>query len=225
MILHELVCGKRPQLYTEQRTPKKLSSVHPKWDRILQRCVDPDPLKRYQRVEELAKALSPPDTRLWFMATAAAGLLAIASGLITYETATAPQESVRLAVLPFTSANSQTFLSEVLSKDIANQVAQLKGSNSTELTVIPLNRAIRSNVDTIQEARTVLEATHVLHGSFKDENGKLLLHAYLTDTRSQINTKEWRASMRKEKLAIFRWLWRGWSRGPFGSLPYRPKQR
>ena len=89
-------------------------------------------------------------------------------------------------------------------------MAQLKGSDSTELTVIPLNRAIRSNVDTIQEARTVLEATHVLHGSLKDENGKLLLHAYLTDTRSQINTKEWRLSMRKEKLDIFRLLWRGW---------------
>ncbi|HYI92292.1 MAG TPA: tetratricopeptide repeat protein [Bryobacteraceae bacterium] len=193
VILHELITGKRPQLYTEQRAPKKLGSVHPKWDRILQRCVDPDPLKRYQRVEDLSKALAPFDTRLWLMASAAAGLLAIASGLITYETATAPQESVRLAVLPFTSVNSQTFLSEVLSKDIANQVAQLRGNDRTDLTVIPLQRAIRSNVDTIQEAKTVLEATHVLHGSFKDENGKLRLHAYITDARTQINTKEWKA--------------------------------
>jgi eukaryotic-like serine/threonine-protein kinase len=193
VILYELIAGKRPELYTEDHLPVKPSPVHPKWDRILQRCLDPNPAKRHACVDDLLKALQPPNTRRWFLASAAAGALALVSGLVTYQTATAPPETIRLAVLPFTSIRENPFLAEVLSRDIDSEVARVKGNGRTQMTVVPLNRAMSGNVETVEKAGSVLGATHVLHGTLKDEKGKLILQAFLTDTRTGVSTKEWKA--------------------------------
>jgi tetratricopeptide (TPR) repeat protein len=48
-------------------------------------------------------------------------------------------------------------------------------------------------VHTAEKARTAFAATHVLHGSLERENGKVVLHALLTDVRSGGNAKDWKA--------------------------------
>jgi len=49
-------------------------------------------------------------------------------------------------------------------------------------------------VDTIEKARAMLGATHVLHGTLTGENEKLVVHGFLTDTRNRVNVREWTAA-------------------------------
>ena len=91
------------------------------------------------------REIAPPSRR-WFLASAAAAVLAVISGVATYKTTTAPSESVRLAMLPFESG------SETLSREIASQLVSVKGSQKTRLTVIPFSQVLRNHVDTPEKA-------------------------------------------------------------------------
>ncbi len=66
----------------------------------MQKCLDADPAKRFRDAGEVAAALEPSRALRWWLAAAAAVLLAAVSGLVTFERATAPQESMQLALLP-----------------------------------------------------------------------------------------------------------------------------
>src|SRR5205823_4456830 len=47
--------------------------------------------------------------------------------------------------------------------------------------------------DTPEKARDVLGATHVLRATLAKENEKFILHAFLTNTQSLVDMKEWKA--------------------------------
>ena len=115
------------------------------------------------------------------MASAAAALLAVISGVVSYRTATAPEETVRLAMAPFASAP------EDLTRGIAERLGRLKGSPRTKLSFV------HKRAGAIEKARALLGATHVLHGSIENKDGRLLVRAFITDTRSQTPTMEWKA--------------------------------
>ncbi len=106
-------------------------------------------------------------------------------------------ETVRLALLPFETGPETTQISEGLLRDTAAQLAHLKGSPHTKFTFVPLNDVLRNRVDTTEKAGGSLGATHALHGTIENKNGKIVLHAYLTDARSRnakgINVKDWQA--------------------------------
>ncbi|HEX4593890.1 MAG TPA: tetratricopeptide repeat protein [Bryobacteraceae bacterium] len=181
VILYELASGERPhpaETPWEERLTRKLPSAHPKWDRVLARCLDADPARRFRSADEVAEALAPRSRR-WFLTAAAAVVLAVTTGTLTYQRAKAPQESVRLAILPFESDGAGAALSEGLFRDAAGQLAHLKGSARTRLTVIAPNKT--------------QGATHALRASLKKVNDKVIVQAYLTDARSQINANEWKA--------------------------------
>ncbi|HTM49831.1 MAG TPA: protein kinase [Bryobacteraceae bacterium] len=196
VILFELISGRTP----ERPAPGegewlswKPPAAHPKWDGVIRRCLDPDPARRFRDADEVALALAPPPRRRWVLGAAAAALLAVVSGLVTYEKAAAPRESVRLAVLPFASVPETAALAQRLSSDTSDQLARLRSSGRTKLTVIPLARAAREKVDKPEKARTVLDATHVLHGTLTKEKQKVILHAYVTATGSMVNATDWSA--------------------------------
>jgi serine/threonine protein kinase/cytochrome c-type biogenesis protein CcmH/NrfG len=200
VILYELACGRRPhrdepgaELTWEERLSRRPPAANTKWDRILARCLDPDPSQRYPDVEKVAQALAPPRSQRWLLGAIAAAIVAVVSGVVSYQRATAPAESVRLAMLPLTSDPGNARLADDLSRSTAGQLAQLKGSAHTKLTVIPFPNAVRGHVDTPEKARTLLAATHVLHASLEKENQKTILHAYLTNAQSLVNVKEWKA--------------------------------
>jgi tetratricopeptide (TPR) repeat protein len=112
-------------------------------------------------------------------------LVATITGVVTYQRATAPKEVVRLAMLPIDSASADTAtLAGDLSRDVASQLRRLKGGSIARLAV----------VDASQNANAAPQATHKLHATLTKENGKLLLHAVLTDARSGVNVKDWTAA-------------------------------
>jgi tetratricopeptide (TPR) repeat protein len=197
VILFELASGRKPygeEVSQEERLTRKPPLVHTKWDRILARCLDSDPARRFHDADEVAQALAPSSSRRWILAGAAAAVLVVATGVITYQGAARPTESWRLAMLPVEAGAGTRDLADRLSRDAAGELARLKGGNIARLAVIPLDAVQRQKVDTAEKAGAALGATHVLHATLsKKDDGKLLLRAVLTDLRTRVNGKEWTA--------------------------------
>jgi tetratricopeptide (TPR) repeat protein len=171
-----------------------------KWDRILVRCLAPDPAQRYQAGDEVAKAFAPSHSRRWFLTAAAAALLAIVSVLVTLQRARAPRQTVRLAMLPFESSQDIGGLASRLSQDTAAQLAHLKSSSQTRLAVIPLSAILTQKFDTVEKSSAMLGATHALHGMIEKQNEDIILHVYLTDARTGANTKDWKMRYKESEL-------------------------
>ena len=186
VMLYELASGRRPfgpEVTWEQRLTLQPPRVHSKWNRILTRCLNPDPAGRFRSAEQVAQAIVPPHTRTWILgAAAAAAVLSIATGAVTYERATAPKELVRLAMLPIGSSGDTAELAANMSRDTAKQMARLRGGSAARLVFIAP-----------AEARSTAGATHLLNASLAKENGKLWLRAALIDARSGVHTKDWTA--------------------------------
>ena len=147
------------------------------WNGVVHRCLDPDPARRFYSVDEISHALTP-HTRRWFIAIAAAALLATASGILTYGVATGPSEHVRVAVLPFESGSDARVLAARLSDATSEELRHLKGSSQTDISVIREKRG----------------ATHVLYAVVQKEAAGLVIQASLRDARSLANTNEWKAT-------------------------------
>jgi tetratricopeptide (TPR) repeat protein/TolB-like protein len=197
VILYELAAGHLPyprEIQWQDRLKHKPPAVGHGWDSILQKCLDPDPAKRFLDAGEVATALEPSRALRWWLAAAAAVVLAVISGLFSYQRATAPQESVSLALLPFEAGPDAFALAGVVSRDAAAELADLKGGKRARLTVIPLADVTRRHVDSAVKARAALGATHVVNGTITREDGRVVLHAFLTDTRTQANSGDWKAA-------------------------------
>jgi tetratricopeptide (TPR) repeat protein len=158
-----------------------------RWSRVSARCTHPDPARRFHSAEEVANAIDPRSRR-WFVAAAAAAVLAVASGVVSYRTATAPKETVRLAMLPFEGAP------EGLSRDIADRLSGLKGSPQTKFIFV------QKRVATMEEAHARLGATHLLQGEVEQKDGRVFVHASLFDARSQTRVKEWKTDYDPREL-------------------------
>jgi TolB-like protein len=200
VILFELVSGRRAHNEGEaweERLTWRPPAVHPKWDRIVSRCVDPDPARRFDSADEIALAFAPSRSLEWFLGAAAAVLLAIASGVVTYERVTAPKETVRLALLQFAADKGSAQFAENLFRDTAVQLSRLKGNRDTRFKFVPVKNAGRK-ADTTGKELAALGATEVLHGTLESENGKVVLQAYLTDAHS--NKKEWKAEYQPREM-------------------------
>ncbi len=183
VILFEMLAAGKPHPEGEsweRRLTGKPPAVHPKWDRILARCLDPDPARRFHDAEEIARAFAPSRARRRFLAVAAVAILVVASGVAAYERASAPKESARLALMPFGSDRETAQLADGLFRDTAAQLSRLKGSARTGFTFVTGKNAND-------------RATHVLHGTLGVAKDRIVLAAYLTDTRSGVNAKEWKA--------------------------------
>lgn len=196
VILHELASGVRPQAHKGELLKRKLPAVHSKWDRIIQRCLDPDASRRFPGADEVAQALAPRRSRRWLAAAVLSIVAVVATYVVTNRVATAPQESVRLAFVPLESRGDTASLAEGLSRDTVNQLARLKGSTRTKFTLIQPGAALRRKADKGEKDKAILAlgATHVLHGTLEKENENFIVHAYLTDARTLVNTREWRAA-------------------------------
>ncbi|MEP7362896.1 MAG: protein kinase [Acidobacteriota bacterium] len=176
-MLRELVHGKGGQAGAAPRS---------KWDEVIGRCVETDPAGRYATADEVATALAPR-TRRWLLSAAAAALLAVISGVAAYRVATTPPETVRLAVLPFEFAT-----------ETSKELGSVTGNAHTSFSLIPVSEARKVHAGDADKARILLGATHVLHVTTARQKDKVVLHAFVTDTRAQVNTREWTSSYAPE---------------------------
>jgi len=185
---------------SQDRGKRKPPAVQHEWNWLLQRCLDPDPAKRFQDAVEVAATLEPARSRRWWIGAVAAVVLAAAVWAVTYQRATAPKESLRLAMLPFRSSPDTADLAAGLSRDTAARLARLRGNSRAKAVFIRESDVAGKNVDTIAKARSVLSATHVLQTTIEKENGDDILRAYLTDVRSGENKKVFELHYKPEQL-------------------------
>jgi tetratricopeptide (TPR) repeat protein len=213
VILCELVAGRRPgQIAAEMestlslpeagaklgagfgaQTITRLPPLSGKWNRILTRCLNPDPARRFRDAGELSLALAPSRVKRRIVLAIGAVVLAIATGLVTYRRATAPRQTVRLAVLPPIADASSAAVADSLYQGTSSQLARLKGNARMALTVLPVSRILGSHARSAEEARSELSATHVFRITLESEGGQLEVHAFITDTRSKGDVSEWQA--------------------------------
>ena len=196
VILYELAASHLPypqEIPWQDRLKHKPPAVRRGWDSIVRKCLDADPAQRFADAGEVAKALEPSRALRWWLAAAAAVVLAAVSGLVTFQRATAPQESVNLALLPLEAGPDASALADGVSRDAALELAHLKGGKRARLSVISLADVTRRHVDSAAKARAALGATHVVSGTITHKDGRVVLHAFVTDTRTQANAGDWKA--------------------------------
>ena len=185
VILYELAANHRPyapDITRQGRLEHKPAPLNGEWDSTVQKCLDPDPAKRFSDAAEVAVALKPSHALRWWLVAAAAVVLAAVSGLITFERATAPKESISLAMLPLEARPDAAALADLVTRDAASELAHIKGGTRARLKVIPLADVTGRHA-----------ATHVLRGNIARENGRVSLRVFLTDSRTQVNVGDWKA--------------------------------
>src|SRR6185295_11419688 len=101
--------------------------------------------------------------------------------------ATAPKETIRLAILPVVSSPQDAPVAQSLLQDAAVQIAGLRSSPQTKLTVIPLIKTLRGHVDSSEKARSQLSATHILQATLTKENEDTRLRVVLADAQTNMN--------------------------------------
>jgi len=201
VILHEVASGRVPfdkAVPMEERAVRRPAPLKHPWGRMIARCLEPDPARRCADASEVAAALVPFPVFRWSAIAAAVAIAAIA-GAIGYRTVGVSQEVVRLAVLPFATDADSKSLSNGLLQDTTNRLRRVR-DKSRKLTVIPLLDAVRNKVDAPEKAAAVLGATHVLTGTLRRDNGRVTIHALLTDARSRLPLKEWDAEYQPKEL-------------------------
>lgn len=147
---------------------QKPPSVNAYWDRILGRCLDPEPNRRYKTTDQLAAALQPGHARRNALLAVAAGLAISLTGVITYKIATAPAETVKLALVAEGGAAIG---------DADTQIGRLTGTKKTGFVLLNAGEAEK--------------ATHLLRVSTTKQGSQTAVHAVLSDAQSQSAVKTW----------------------------------
>jgi tetratricopeptide (TPR) repeat protein len=202
VILYELASGKRPfpsGTSWHDRLNQAPPPVHSQWTRILARSLDPNPSRRFHNADQMAQALMPPSRR-WFLAAAAAVVLAVATGVVTYQRARAPVETVRLAILPFETDGAPPSLGAGLLQGTGDLLSHVKRGRA-KLTLIPVRDALSNNVKRPEDAAAKLGATHSLSGLFQQRDGRILVHAHLSDARTRLELADWSAAYTRNDLS------------------------
>ena len=181
VMLHELATGRKPN----DNGPQALLDSH--WRSTVQKCLAQDPAHRYASGAEVAQAFAPSKTRPWFLAAAAALVIAALTGVATYQRATAPKEVYRVGVLPF-EVSGDAPLTKEHAETTAN-LAKLSGGARARYSSIALKPA---DAQLTPEALAQREFTHVLRATFTKEKDQIVVHAFLTDTRNGVNIKDWK---------------------------------
>jgi serine/threonine-protein kinase len=195
VLLHELAAGRKPfarDASLEERMTRKTPALRHPWGRVIARCLDPDPAKRYRSAAEVEQALARAHSRRWGVAAAAAIGVALVSGGVVYQPATAPAERVRLAVLPFRAAAGMEAVAAGAFRETSAQVARLRGDARVAVAVVPSARVLAEKVEAAESARGALGATHALEVSLANRGGKVVVRANLSGAGPQV-AKEWTA--------------------------------
>jgi serine/threonine-protein kinase len=233
VLLHEMVAGARP--FTGQTVPELLSSVLTEPPAtlpstvptglcaVIERCLEKDPARRYQRAGEVLAALeaiaagtvAPWVTWSYHLRrrpflTSAAALAAAVVVLVTFNVGGArdrlagipPDEApIKLAVLPFrnlTGDPGQEYFSDGLTEEMITQLGRLH----PQLSVIARTSSMRYKEGDVSIAQIGRElgVDYVLEGSARREGSRVRISATLIRAHDQ--TQRWSDSFERELSSI-----------------------
>jgi len=105
---------------------------------------------------------------------------------------------VRLAVLPFEADGEVRSLASGVLQDVSDRLA----SSGGKLLVIPLTDTERENVRTLEQAKSVFNATHVLQGKIQNNGSTLAVSGAVLDVESRTVVKMFGAEYQSSELAL-----------------------
>jgi eukaryotic-like serine/threonine-protein kinase len=92
---------------------------------------------------------------------------------------------VRLAVLPVVATEDATQVMSGVLQDVSGRVSKMRSDQRTVVVLSP-QEAIANHVATIEQARTILHATHALRTTVSREGAELVMHASVIDLETQV---------------------------------------
>ena len=171
--------------------------LDPRWDRVTMRCLTVAPADRTQDASEVLAALQREPIRKTPFVVAALVLLILSA--VMYLVRPLRQwaveliwpPSVRLAVLPLEKQSDPAVAAIAAGalQEAADRVQQLPSGRRT-VAVIPPSRAASMHVETAQQAKEVLHATHALKVTVHHEGGEFSTQATVIDLNSELPIEE-----------------------------------
>ncbi len=138
------------------RQARRCAKLPKPWNSVVAKCLAPLPADRFESADEVADRLLPRRVlRRWAPAGA---VLAVALGALAVWPGRNVETPVRLAVLPVTVHGAPLPTADGLGLDIADRLSGLRHA----FTAIPPAEAARGKVETPQQAKAALGATHAL---------------------------------------------------------------
>jgi tetratricopeptide (TPR) repeat protein len=200
VICYEMLSGMRldqPDAPWERRLSRKAPRVHPKWDRVIARCLEAEPSRRYRSPEEVGEALAPRSRTTWLAAAAAVALAAV-TGLATYRSSAVPPRIVRLALLPFQTGAGTSALGKSLRDETVERLHKVKGSREMRLDVIPPGLVEQNKADTPEKAIRILGASHVFTVTMEGDGSRIRIRAAISDSGS-LQLRQWEADFESDE--------------------------
>ena len=192
VLLHELAAGHRPAVKggaaaTHERVPD--ADLPRRWHRVIARCLDREPGRRYASAADVAHALGRT-ARTRAIAIAGAALVAATIGL--WRIAVPATPPARLAILPLdaSDADPQTMtLVQGASYDLSSRLMRLR-PRPPQLVVIPVDETRSLAGQEIERFKDLVGATHVLRGTVTRQADTLIVRGSIVDTRTKVALRE-----------------------------------
>ncbi len=184
---------------------------------VIERCLEKEPGRRYQRASEVRAALETIRTgtvipwaawryqlarRRWLLlGTALLVVLAVVGGIALQRLLT-PARAVRMAVLPFANLSGdpeQEYLSDGLTQEM---IAELGRLHPGALSVIARTSVMRYKATDkpVDQIGRELGVDYILEGSARRESGRVRISAELIQVRGQ--TQLWAETYERELAGI-----------------------
>jgi tetratricopeptide (TPR) repeat protein len=154
-----------------------------RWQRVIVRCLDPDPSKRYSSALEVAQALRPAR---WPIAAAASVVIATGTYLAW------PSMTPAVAIMPFGAPDAQT---QGLI-DYAAEKLQRNPNIRRQWLVYSPGEVRQTGVATGAQARSILGATHTLSGTVTRDGDSIRIAGLLGSTNRWQRTRRFEQTCR-----------------------------
>jgi len=189
IVLHELVTGRRPD--HNPGGGRVMAPAAPRrWRRVIARCVDLDPDRRYKSAAAIAGALSAARVRRRAVAWTAAAVVPLA--FVVWPIVFPPPIAARLAILPLEAGDGDpqtTALVRGASSDLSARLTRLR-PQPPQLVVIPVEETRGVPADDIGQAKDRLGATHVLRATVAKQGDRLHMRGSIVDTATNVTFAE-----------------------------------
>jgi len=190
VILHEIFVGGRPG-------PALRNSGDARWDRAIRRCLDASAQARFQTatevMQEIEKKLFSKE-RLLVASVVLAASVAVASQQPDVHQWLAEhfwptRANVRLAVLPVAGTDDTTVVMSGILQDVSGRLSKMRSDKRTVVVLSP-QEVLENHVRTVEQAKDVLNATHVLQTAVKRDGDDLVMHASVINLDTQVSMGE-----------------------------------
>jgi serine/threonine protein kinase/Flp pilus assembly protein TadD len=187
VILHEIFVGGQP-------VPELRKSGAARWDRTIRRCLDASAQARFQTAAEVMQQLEKKPfskERLLVAGVVLAGLVAVAGQQPDVHHWLAEhfwpaRANVRLAVLPVAGPDDTAIVMSGILQDVSGRLSKMRSDTRTVVVLSP-QEALDNRVRTVEQAKAVLNATHVLQTAVRRDGDELVMHASVINLDTQVS--------------------------------------